>query len=454
VEGASDVLYEVIAAEVVAGDGRLAHEPVTRATLRDSATGGLHHVRIVGGATRQGFTYLAGHVVPGKGMRVPLDLKLKRHGQRSPFSGGASSWIPNTNPAALWKTLPVSFVLALPGTRALSEADAAAELDVATRTWSGVACSSFRANVTAPRASLTPSNDGVNGVFFHDDAWPAELIQGALGQTVVHLDPSGNLRDTDIHINSADFRITTDASNSTQDLRGVFVHEIGHALGLGHSPDARATMSVSSSGLRWRSLEKDDVEGVCALYPGVTSLAASCDPACPPDFVCVGGACQRRGERANLCSPCPPGDLGTACEAAGDDARCVDLPNSGGRVCGRPCARNEDCGEGFLCQPTSEAGDRQCLSQNNCQNGANTCATDADCTESKCRAGVCAGEPTNLPTIQDAGVESSTTPPSTPGGGGDCDCNSIPTRTERERAQPVLFIAAVLAACYRRRRRN
>lgn len=441
----------VIAAEVARGTGALSNEPVTTAILRDS-TGLERTVRIVGGPTADGgLARLAGHVVPIAGARVPIDLRerprrvassrsetgfVDRFGSSLPFGPTSTSWIRN-DPSGTWDAskLPVMFVLALPRSRDLG-ADAIGELEVAMRTWGRVACTSFRARFAEERA-IVSGDDGINGVFFHDDVWPAELVPGAVGQTIVHVDATGKLRDADIHLNGVQFRFSNDGvaksvadAPGAQDARSVLVHELGHALGLGHSNDPRATMSVSGSGLRWRSLEKDDVDGVCSLYPGIGSAGCDEDP-CPSGFLCVAGACQRPGELADVCSPCTPG--ADACEAAGDDARCVAIGSgaSAGRVCGRPCARDVDCAAGFACRPTTEAGDLQCVSLAGCKNGASLCSTNAECTQpsSVCREGVCVGRPDGVitdagPSREDAGTDGGVALPVASGGGCDCQLSS------------------------------
>ncbi len=348
--------------------------------------------------------------------------------------------------------MPVAFVLALPESRDVG-AEAAAELDVALRTWSRVSCTSFRARYDGAR-TIAPGDDGVNAVFFHDTTWPAELEPGAIAQTIVTLDGNGKIHDADIHLNGVEHRFSLDGAPGTQDLRSVLVHELGHALGLGHSTDPRATMNASGSGLRWRSLEQDDRDGVCTLYPG-SSGAPGCDVVpCPAGLVCVAGVCQRRGARADVCSPCTrvPG----ACEAAGDDARCIDIGEgaTAGRVCGRACATDADCGAGFACRPTSEAGDRQCVSLDGCRSAANTCTKDADCTDSACRGGVCVGpgEPAAADAgATDAGVADAAPNPDAPigPGGGGCDC-----ATSRAHGDGPLSLALVAGAILSRLRRR
>lgn len=79
--------------------------------------------------------------------------------------------------------------------------------------------------------------------------------------------PGGTIRG-DVHINTG-FAWVDDpfdsASGSPYDLYTVMLHEVGHALGLGHSTVAGSVMFPTYSGGN-RTLSSDDIEGIRHIY--------------------------------------------------------------------------------------------------------------------------------------------------------------------------------------------
>ncbi len=433
-EGHAVVLDAVL---VAPSSPAIAGEPVTFARLRD-ARGTLREVRIVGGPNaRGGVTRLGGYVVPVKGAVVRLDLRAE-----PALPGIPGTWTPNT-PSAVWATtsLPVAFSVALPRSRDLGLAEDD-ELDVALRTWPLVSCTAYRTAFATP-TSVPAGDDGVNGVYWHDDAWPAELIANAIGQTILHTNASGALDDTDLHINGAAYRFTLDGRAGTIDARSVLTHELGHALGLGHTAVPGATMAPGyPGGIAWRSLEADDRAGVCALYPGVGSAGCEEGPPCPAMFACVAKSCERTGSLGEVCSPCArvPG----ACAGAGDDARCIDI--DAGLVCGRACVKDGECGGSFLCLPTTSSGDLQCVPSDGCAAGPDPCASNAACKGGAvCAGGACVGprEGPDAGVTGDAGGPTDAPLPLS-GGGSGCSCRVGAAREYRGAWTLLLLVPAAV----------
>ncbi len=250
---------------------------------------------------------------------------------------GYHPWTSYVTPAAKWGAMPVTIAFA--GEPPLA-GDVRALLDVAARAWSVPSCSGAAFVVADNRAAFAEMN-GLNDVVVHRTDWPAPLATGAAGHTVIYT-LGERIVEADIHLNLRDFTFTVGAAPPKIDLQALLAHELGHVLGIGHTDVARATMNAGlPSGIAARSLEKDDVDAVCAMYPGAGVVCG----ACPSGFSCVGRTCERPDEPAVNGAPCAPAAEVRRCDGAGDIARCV--ATSLGERCARPCP--PDCGAGLAC---------------------------------------------------------------------------------------------------------
>lgn len=120
--------------------------------------------------------------------------------------------------------------------------------------------------------------DRKNLLIWREDQWPpAGVTDGTITKdmaavtTLSYDADSGAIIDADIDLNGHDFFWTTsdDQMQRSRDVQNIVTHEVGHLLGLAHSKNAEATMfaMTEDAELKKRTLEQDDLDGICAIYP-------------------------------------------------------------------------------------------------------------------------------------------------------------------------------------------
>ena len=150
--------------------------------------------------------------------------------------------------------------------------------------WSEPSCSSLRFEYKGEVEVDTPLSD-MNQIITISDDWPEGTIDAVGLTTMTYNSLNGVIKYGKIEINESTFQFVDVLENncsfsSEYDLHSVLTHEIGHFIGLAHLSleDAQsrldlgedpASMSrqVEPCDFQFRSLEADDLEGACYMYP-------------------------------------------------------------------------------------------------------------------------------------------------------------------------------------------
>jgi hypothetical protein len=187
-----------------------------------------------------------------------------------------------------WNRRCIGYSVQVGGTNSLPEAAVRDAVRKAFGTWSTVVCPNGKpvglhlaelAPTPCGNAEYDPQGPNVNAILFRDGAWSYKGIENNVAKTTAHYDPAtGVIHDADIEVNTANNHYTVGDGVVKYDLQTVLTHEIGHFLGLAHSPNPWAVMSATyePGSLSGRELDADDIEAICALYPPDGSSAV-CD---------------------------------------------------------------------------------------------------------------------------------------------------------------------------------
>ncbi len=275
--------------------------------------------------------------------------------------------------------------------------------------WTAVTCSYITWDFQGRTESTTwGASDGKNINSWRESGWTEG--GSVLGITATSWGFNG-LSDTDIKYNGqhhswANFRDAPGGFDGRTDIASVAAHEVGHALGFGHSDVRGSTMwpSTGPGDISGRSLGPDDIAAVCEVYPSGGEVPEPDDDTPPaPGMAGFGEDCAMTRCAENLfcvndgrdsyCSrSCnPEGD-----NTCGDGYYCALLSGGDGA-----CARGEDparnlagfgevCGEEVRCQPglvcINDDGSLYCTGP--CVNG--NCPEEWFCAELSTGESICA----------------------------------------------------------------
>jgi len=224
---------------------------------------------------------------------------------------------PTTGSKLFWPTSCVSYATNKLGTQDLDPVDTRAIIKKTFQAWSDVPCPAGgtasmtfqeREPVNCHKNEYNKNGPNVNVVLFQDDDWKYRGIDGTLAKTsVTYNDDTGEIYDADIEVNTANntVTITDDPRKIQYDLQAILTHEVGHFIGIAHSPlpDAVMYASYNPGSTSQRKLTDDDIQAICDVYPPHNGVACNTEPRGG-----FSGECSDPADSKKLCSVSAPGN--------------------------------------------------------------------------------------------------------------------------------------------------
>lgn len=252
------------------------------------------------------------------------------------------------------------------------------------KAWDDVACSytAFQRMGTTSSAGVPNPSDpydtfNVSTIWITDAGDPYyefALAGGVATMADIPLTYGGNVYQCDIYVNGVDqqFSVALPVPADKNDLQTFLEHEIGHCMGLDHSPVNDSVMwSSLPKGLNMRAIGQADTDAVCSLYPQAGAVGSPCTGttcAQPTDggtaLKCITPPKPDGGTGASFCShgcdPVAPPNMYCptpfVCKQSslisGSSGAC--LPSYGDSITqvGKPCTQDSNCGSATgVCQP-------------------------------------------------------------------------------------------------------
>jgi hypothetical protein len=182
----------------------------------------------------------------------------------------AFGWSPLDGSQPVWATLPQTYRINQ-ATIPSSIPDGVQSIDYGFGQWMMPGCTSYSAQNLGNTTTGANYNDGLNVLRWVNQNWPS--MYGPVNQVIGVTLPvyfNGPIEDADISFNGVGFCWNNTGTGGCVDTKSIATHEIGHSLGLGHSQASGSTMEAAyGGGTAIATIEQDDINGVCTLYPGM-----------------------------------------------------------------------------------------------------------------------------------------------------------------------------------------
>ena len=249
-------------------------------------------------------------------------------------------------------------------------------LELATGAWSSVAC----ADVTFQYMGTTDKTwdaDGQNVIYCVATEGEWSFGEGAAGATLWLPTGEGEPMEVDLALNALELEWVWGGGHAIavgiMDPVAMLTHELGHWLGLAHTPDPYGTMyyALLPNGIQ-KSLEADDKAGLCSLYPNG-------EVECDTDNECEDGWTCKAIEGFNVCGEVHDGPGGFCNKSY---INCDEMCWVSFYECSQICIFTDLMYTEGFCSPLCDLDDDQCPEGLMCiyveEYDVSVCYTDPD----------------------------------------------------------------------------